>query len=139
MDSPVVRDEATLGHDNHSRDSDDGKAHAEPKVLENLGYFNEEIREFQLFGGGAPRHVDLEHVGQEGLRQMDGDTTKEDEEAEEPLEILEQGADEGSFAGTVTHSCQRDVTETVEDDNEGDPNFPGVDIVLVDVCDILSA
>ncbi len=64
---------------------------------------------------------------------MDRDASEEDEEAEEPLEILEEGADEAAFANSIAHHCQRDVTETVEDDDKGDPGIPRVDVVFVNV------
>ena len=64
---------------------------------------------------------------------MDRDTTQEDEEQEEPFEVLDERTHEAALAGTVTECGESDVAETVEDDDERDPDVPGVDIVLVNV------
>lgn len=37
-------------------------------------------------------------------------------------------------SGAVTHDCEGDVTETVEDDDDGEPDFPRVDVVFVQVA-----
>lgn len=133
VDAPRVRDERRRGEDDKARNADDREGHAEPKVSQDLGHFDEEVGELEFLGRRAPRHVDLEHVGEDSFRDVDGDATKEDEEHEEPFEILEQGADETAFACTIAHDCEGDVAETVEDDDEGDPDVPTVDVVFVDI------
>ena len=57
--------------------------------------FFEERRVFDFFSGGAPTHVNLEEMADEGLRDVNGDSAEEDGEEEEPFEILEDGAEEG--------------------------------------------
>ena len=88
VDVPRVRDEAGLGHDDQPGQGDDGEAHAEPEVLEDLGDLDEEIGELEFLRRRAPRHVDLEHVREDGLGDVDRDAAEEDEEHEEPLEVL---------------------------------------------------
>ena len=67
------------------------------------------------------------------------DTSEEDEEHEQPLEVLAEGAEEGSFTDTIAHGCESDVAETVENDYEGDPDVPGVDVILVDIWSVALA
>ncbi len=64
---PRVLGEGCLGHDDEEGDAAKTKGHREPKVLQHLGYFNEEVREFQFFSGSSPCHVDLEHMAEQCL------------------------------------------------------------------------
>ncbi len=70
---------------------------------------------------------------QQGLGNVDGDATEEDEEHKEPFEVFAKRAEERSFTDTVPHGREGDVAETVEDDYEGDPDVPGIDVVFVDI------
>ena len=131
-----VGDEAGLGHDDQAGHGDDGEGHAEPEVLEDLGHLDEEVGELEFFRRRAPRHVDLEHVREDGLGDVDGDAAEEDEEHEEPLEVLGERGQEVALARPVAERRERDVAERVEDDHHGDPDVPAVDVVLVDVCGV---
>ena len=73
-------------------------------------------------------------MAQQSLGEVDGDAAKEDEEHEEPLEVLGQSGQEGALACAVTHRGEREIAKTVEDDDERDPDLPAVDVVLVDVA-----
>ena len=129
-----VGDEAGLGHDDEAGHGDDGKGHAEPELLEHLGHLDEEVGELELLGRRAPRHVDLEHVREDGLGDVDRDAAEEDEEHEEPLEVLGERRQEVALARPVAERCERDVAERIEDDHHRDPDIPAVDVVFVDVC-----
>ena len=78
-------------------------------------------------------------MGQQGFRDVDGDAAEEDEEHEEPFEVLAEGAEEGAFADPVAHGGEGDVAEAVEDDDQSDPDVPGVDVVLVDIWTVALA
>jgi hypothetical protein len=81
---------------------------------------------------------------------VDGDATQEDEEQDQPLELLEESTEEGSLAGTVAQRSTGDVVNffmlamllaemlisltAVEHNDKHDPNVPRADVVLVDVA-----
>lgn len=103
-------------------------------TLENLGNLNEEVGELGLLGRGAPGHVYLEHMRKDSLADVQRETTEEDSEEESPLEVLVEGVEQSPLADTVAHDGERDVTKTVEHDDDGEPDLPGVDVVLVQVA-----
>jgi hypothetical protein len=76
----------------------------------NLRHFNEEVGELQCLCSGTPGHVDLEHVGENRFRNVNGNTPQEDKEQEKPLEVLEQCTNEAAFTVTVSQSGKSDVT-----------------------------
>ena len=72
---------------------------------------------------------------QQSFGDVDRDAAQEDEEHEEPFEVLKEGAEEASLASSITESGESNVTKGVEDDNKGDPDVPGVDVVFINVCE----
>ena len=85
LDLPIRRDERRGGQDDHADDPDKGEKHAELELLEHLGHFDEEVGELSFLGGGAPGHVDFEHVCEKSLGDVQGETAKEDAEHKGPL------------------------------------------------------
>ena len=132
-DHPVVRNEVGGGEDDHHNNRNDTEGERVLEALENLGHLDKEVGELGFLSGSTPCHVNLEHVSKESLGNVERQTTKEDGKHENPLEVLEEGAEEGSVADTVTHDGERDVTETVEDNDQREPDFPRVEVVLVEV------
>ena len=99
--------------------------HVHPlEVLEDLGDLLEEIRGFGFLGGGAPLHVDAEHVSEQREEDVEGDAAEEDGEHGHPLEVLGQGAEERLLAETVAEDGQADVTGAGEDDEQRDEDTP---------------
>lgn len=86
---PVRRDEVGRGEKDHADDADGGEEHAELELLENFWHLDEEVGEFGFLGRRAPRHVDLEHVGQERLGDVERQATQEDTQHEGPFEVHE--------------------------------------------------
>lgn len=84
---PVRWDEVCRGEEDHADDADQGEEHAELELLEHLGHLDEEVGEFGFLGRRPPRHVDLEHVGQERLRDVQGQAAQEDTQHEGPFEV----------------------------------------------------
>ena len=79
-------------HRRHGQDGGEAEAReddAELEVLEHLGHLEEEVGELDLLGRRAPRHVDLEHVRKERLRDVQRQAAEEDGEHGGPLEILD--------------------------------------------------
>lgn len=64
---------------------------------------------------------------------MQGETSEEDAEHEGPLKVQDQVRNEAAFIVAISHGGESNVTEAVEDDDNGEPNFPGVDVVLVQI------
>ena len=65
LDHPIGRNDlGRSGEEDHTGNAEDGEEHAELELLEHLGDLNEEVGELGLLGGGTPRHVDFEHVGE---------------------------------------------------------------------------
>lgn len=62
---------------------------------------------------------------------MDGKTSKEDGEHQSPGEILGESSEKTFSTDTVPHGSESKVAESVEDDDDGEPDFEGVEIVLL--------
>lgn len=50
-----------------------------------------------------------------------------------PFQILKQRRKPSAFSNSISHRRQRDVSESVEDNDNGEPDFPAVNVVLVQV------
>ena len=87
LNLPIRRDEIARRKHDHARQTEHGEEHAELEFLEHFGHLDEEVGELGFFGGGAPGHVDLEHVREEGLRDVEGEAAEEDAEHECPFEV----------------------------------------------------
>lgn len=57
---------------------------------------------------------------------MQRETTEEDGEHEDPFQVEQEGVNETHGADTVAHECEGDVTEAIEDDDDGEPDFPTI-------------
>jgi len=66
----VLTDEARLCEDDHHDDPASAKRHAELEPFQDLWHLDEEGRVFTFFGSSAPAHVNLEHMAQQGLRDV---------------------------------------------------------------------
>lgn len=64
---------------------------------------------------------------------MQRETTEEDCQHDRPFEVLEECIKQAPLADSVSHDCKSNVSETVEDDNDGEPNLPRIDVVFVQV------
>lgn len=65
---------------------------------------------------------------------MYGYPAEEDEEHEQPLKVFGEGREERTFASAIAESRESDIAEAIEDDDESDPDVPGVDVVFIDIC-----
>lgn len=62
---------------------------SELEPLQDANDFLSEMDFFDFFGGGAPCHVDLEEVTQDGLRDVDGEAAEEDGEHGDPFQVVD--------------------------------------------------
>lgn len=107
-------------------------------------------------------HIDAEHVCEDGLRDVEGNAAEEDDKHEEPLEVFEncklqvsnRGPEEAKLrsqrigiltcsqkallSNTVPLDGQSKITDKTEDDNDGQPNLPGLSVPLVQVTIVFS-
>ena len=119
--------------DQHGRpDNADGKRELEP--LDDARNLLEECDIFRFLGRGAPRHVDAEHVREDGLRDVHGDATEEDRQERDPGEVLQEGGEERFLADAVTKDGESDVSERGEDADDGEEDAEAVDVVVVEVA-----
>lgn len=132
-DVDLVSGRCVFAEVDHAADHGDGEGVHPLEALEDLGHLLEEVTGDGLLGGGAPLHVDAEHVRAEGEEEVETDAAEEDGEHGHPHEVLEEGAEERLLAETVTKDGETDVSETGEDDEEGDENLPRFDVEGVDV------
>jgi len=68
---------------------------------------------------GQDLHVDAEQMRDECLTDVHTDSGEEDGEERDPGEVLEEGAEEGLFAGAPAEEGERDVAEEGEDEEDG--------------------
>jgi hypothetical protein len=117
--------------DNHTGSHDDAENESVLEVLDDLADFLEESRVFGFLAGGAPVHFNAEHVRQEGLRQMHGETAEEDGHHGDPHEVGDESAEQVLLVGTVAKDGEGDVTETGENDKDGEVDLERIQVVLV--------
>ena len=131
LDLPVGGSESTeVDHaTNHEGDED---VHV-LEGLEDTGHLLEEVGLLLLLGSGTPLHVDVEEVAQESHRDVEGKTTEEASHHRRPLEVLNEGAQEGSLASTVAEESEGDVTKSVEHNNQRQEDFPGGEVARCEV------
>lgn len=132
-DPPGVRHPVCRGQQHHGDDHDDGEQQAILEAPQDLGDLDEKVGKLRLLARGAPGHVDFEHVCQQRLRDVQGQPTQEDAQHEDPFEILCQRGQEGLVRDAVAHDRESDVAQAVEDDDDGEPDLPAVDVVFVEV------
>ena len=71
---------------------------------------------------------------QQRLRDMQRQPAQKDTEEKDPFKVLKQSAEERAFTNPVTHDSERDVTETIEDNDDTKPHLPAVNVVFVEVA-----
>jgi len=84
--------------------------------------------------GRKDLHIDAEEMRQQRLTDMQTESSKEDGQQEQPLQVLNHAVHPALSADAVAHSGEGQVAETVEDDDDGEPDFPGVEVVFVEVA-----
>ena len=142
--APIVRDQTsrTSSQDNHADNADKRKRHAILEVLRNFRDLDEEVRVLDFLSRSAPGHVIAKHMGEEGGGDMEGEAAEEDAKHKGPLEVEEEVAEEALCLNRITvlievifvavaHSCETEVAETIEHDDDGEPDFPAVDVIFV--------
>ena len=122
-----VRESSQVNHTANDQENED--VHPLER-LEDLGQLLEEVGVLLLLGGGAPLHVDVEEVGQQRERDVEGDAAEEAGHQRRPLEVLDQAAEEGAFAGAVAEEGEGDVAEQVEDYDQGEQDVPAGQVAL---------
>jgi hypothetical protein len=96
-DTPAAHDvKAPLDRDERCREDDapdpesEGDEEGDPETLEDTRDLDKEVRTLDLLLGGAPLNVVAEQVGEEGLRQVNRETTEEEEAEVESQHMKEQ-------------------------------------------------
>ena len=117
-------------HGHHQKDKDERAL----ELLEQLGHLGEEGGVLGLLAGRAPLEVDAEHVGQDGLADVQAHAAQEDGQQRHPLEVLEQAPDERRAGGAVAQHGQGDVAERGEDEDDAEEDLEAVDVVVVQVA-----
>lgn len=132
---PIVRNPPAgiRGQDNHGKNTNQSERDAELELANHLRYLDEEIAELGLLARRTPSHVDLEHVRQQGLRDVQRQTAQKDGQHDDPLEVFQQRHNERLLSDAVPHDGQRDIAQAVEDDDDAEPHLPAVDVVLVKI------
>ena len=128
-DLPEVGHEAGE-HDHHgggAEDEDEGAL----ELCQDLGHLLEEGGVLGLLGGGAPAHVDADHMADDGLADVEADAAEEDAEQRDPLEVLEDGGGQALLADAVAEDGEGEVAEGGEDEDEGEVDLEGVEVVVV--------
>lgn len=87
LDLPIRGHEIGRSENDHADDADKREQHAPFEALQDFGDLDEEVGELGFFGRCAPGHVDLEHVSEQGRRDVQRQTAEEDGEHESPFEI----------------------------------------------------
>ena len=116
LDHPIRRNDLTRRRqEDHANDPDEGESDTELEFLEHLGHLDEEIGKLGFLGGGAPGHVDFEHVREQGLGHVEGQAAKEDAEHEDPFEVFEDcGKEKGQLRGVR----EKDGTEETHEHSQ---------------------
>ena len=93
-----------------ARDHEARAAEAEDKgeleAAQDSQRFLAEIDLLGLLSCGAPRHIDLEEVREQGLREMERETAHEDGEHGNPLDVLSHWTEEGMSVMRLGPRCR---------------------------------
>ena len=128
--TPLMRHNLTAQHAHpQHRAHRKRNTHLEPP--QHAGDLDEKIRHLRLLRRRAPRHVQLEHVREQRLADVQRQPAQENREQDDPLEILTQRGPEPRFASAVAQERERDVAQAVEHEHDAEPHAPAVDVVLV--------
>ena len=128
---PLPRYRVRVQHSHH----DDNQNVDGERVLELLEHhwdFVEEGRIRSFLAGSTPLHVDAEEMRQDSLGDVQGETTDENTEDRDPFEAFPESGQECLFARTIADDPEGEVTETVEDDDDGEEDGEGVEVVVVE-------
>jgi len=90
VDAPVHGHQGRSG-DDHACDDGGTNYERQPEATENLGHFEEEVGALHFLLRRSPADVVREQVGEKGLREMDGQSTEEEEEEWNPSNVLDEG------------------------------------------------
>jgi len=124
------------GHGNRHTDHERREHKAQEKgplePAENSRNLLEEAGFVDFLGSSTPGHVDAEHVAEQCLTHVQRDTSQEDKEDWDPLEVLEEGFEETGLAYAVSEHCERDVAHGGKDDDDGEIYLEGIEIVVVE-------
>ncbi len=74
---------------------------------------------FALLGRGTPLERPTDEMCEEGLRDMQRDTAKEDGEEGDPLDVCPEATEDGTFTYAIAENGECDVAEDAEDDDDG--------------------
>jgi hypothetical protein len=96
------------------------------EIAEDLGYLLEEVRVVLFLGGGAPLHVDAEHVREDRQVEVEGQAAEEDREQAQPFEVLEERRQKAFLSQAVPHDREADVAQPGEDNQETQEDCRGI-------------
>ena len=130
IDPPENRYEPRQNNHHSSRERAERQRPLE--VLQNLRDLDEEIRVFGFLARGAPHHLDGEHVGDDGLADVQRDAAEEDGEEGDPADVFPEGGEEAIFAGAVAQDGEGDVAADVEDGDDGEVDLEAVEVVVIE-------
>lgn len=113
VNPPLIRHGGS--HDNHADNAEETEEECALEALEDNRDLLEEGAVLDFLVRGTPLHVDAEQMAQEGLRDVERDTSEEDRHERDPGEILEKCGEEALFACAPAENSERDVAESGED------------------------
>lgn len=129
LDLPVPRHKRGTSKDDHHDDTSQAEREAALKALKNLGHLAEEVGVLSFLARTAPLHVNGEHMSKQCLRDVQRETTEENGEHENPFDVEEKRVDKAHGADAVAHKGKGEIAQAVEDDDDGEPDFPTVERV----------
>lgn len=94
-----------------------------------------DTRRTQLLGCRRPFDVDGKGMAQKSLGTVDADTAEEENEEGKPFAGFENSRPERLFLETVTSHAAGNRGDTIEDDQEGNPDAPRWSVELVKIVE----
>jgi len=132
LNSPFGRYE--VGGENDDSDDTQGRDdQREPEALEDLGDFHPEVGTLDFLLRRTPSDIEREKVGKDGLGDVDGQSTEEDEEERNPSKVLEESTQEVPKPEAVLQEGECNVTSGREHNHAGKPDFETMEIPSFDI------
>jgi len=132
LDSPLGRHKRS-GEDDDGDDTQCRNHEREPETFEDLGDFHPEIRALDFLLGCTPGDIVREKMGENGLGNVNGQATEENEKEGNPGKVFEEGTQEVTMAEAVLQEGECNVTGGREHDHTGEPDFETVEIPPIDI------
>ena len=127
---PTDGDERSA-QDDYRRNQNPRDSQRKPIFFQNLRHFLEEIALLDLLDGSAPADVVRKHMGEDSSSEWDRETTEEEKEERNPLEVFKECPGECLESEPVFQESEPNRAGSEEYDGSSQPDLEAVHVEVV--------